>query len=172
MLCYGKPNCKLPADGTISVMKKNMLAVLKVMLPIYFHGNYNRYKEHSNTTLLCSQTPFISISIQCVSMNVSGCVLTSSLPATGTPRSFSAGLLSSHLFHPSVCIGNGCSLYPGVKPFTWICLTSWGSPEPTAQAWLSPSEINDKPLLHTRFCARHHFIRLPLCCHLSHGNKM
>ena len=22
---------------------------LEVMFPIYFHGNYNRYKEHSNT---------------------------------------------------------------------------------------------------------------------------
>ena len=24
-------------------------AVLKVMPPIYFHGNYNRYKEHNTT---------------------------------------------------------------------------------------------------------------------------
>ena len=26
-----------------------MAVTLKVMPPTYFHGNYNRYKEHSNT---------------------------------------------------------------------------------------------------------------------------
>ena len=26
-------------------------------------------------------------------------------------------------------------------------------------------------MLHPRFCVRHHFVRLPLHCHLLHGNK-
>ena len=28
---------------------KGTMAAPKVMPPIYFHGNYNRYKEHNNT---------------------------------------------------------------------------------------------------------------------------
>jgi len=30
----------------------------------------------------------------------------------------------------------------------------------------------DTPLLHMYFHVRHHFMRQPLCCHLSHGNNM
>jgi len=33
-------------------------------------------------------------------------------------------------------------------------------------------EFNYTPLLHTHFSCRRHFVRLPLCCHLSHGNKI
>ena len=33
-------------------------------------------------------------------------------------------------------------------------------------------EFNVTPLLHTHFHVRCHFIRLPLCCHLSYSNKM
>ena len=32
-------------------------------------------------------------------------------------------------------------------------------------------EFNYTPLLHPHFHVRRHFVRLPLCCHLSHGNK-
>ncbi len=31
-------------------------------------------------------------------------------------------------------------------------------------------EFSDTPLLHLHFHVRCHFVRLPLCCHLSHGN--
>ena len=33
-------------------------------------------------------------------------------------------------------------------------------------------ESNSTPSFHTHFHVRHHFVRLPLCCHLSHGNRM
>jgi len=33
-------------------------------------------------------------------------------------------------------------------------------------------EFSDVPLLYTHFHVRHPSIRLPLCCHLSHGNNM
>jgi len=33
-------------------------------------------------------------------------------------------------------------------------------------------EFRDAPLLHLHFHVSHHSVRLPLCCHLSHGNKM
>jgi len=33
-------------------------------------------------------------------------------------------------------------------------------------------EFNYTPLLHTHFHIRRHFVRLPLCCHLSQGNKI
>jgi len=33
-------------------------------------------------------------------------------------------------------------------------------------------EFSDTPLLSTHFHVRHHVVRLPLCCHLSHDNKM
>ena len=33
-------------------------------------------------------------------------------------------------------------------------------------------EFSDTPLLHTRFPVRRYFVRLPLCCHLSHSNNM
>jgi len=32
-------------------------------------------------------------------------------------------------------------------------------------------EFSDTPLLHMHFHVRCHFVRLPLCCHLSHINK-
>ena len=33
-------------------------------------------------------------------------------------------------------------------------------------------EFNDAPLFNTHFLVRCHVVRLPLCCHLSHSNKM
>ena len=33
-------------------------------------------------------------------------------------------------------------------------------------------EFNSTPLLHKRIHVRRHFVRVPLCCHPSHGNKM
>ena len=33
-------------------------------------------------------------------------------------------------------------------------------------------KFSDTPLLHLQSCVRHHFIRLPLCCYMLHGNKM
>jgi len=33
-------------------------------------------------------------------------------------------------------------------------------------------EFNYTSLLQMHFHFRHHFVRLPLCCHLSHGNKI
>ena len=33
-------------------------------------------------------------------------------------------------------------------------------------------EFSYTPLLHTNFHVRCHFVRLPLCCHLLHGNKI
>ena len=33
-------------------------------------------------------------------------------------------------------------------------------------------EISCTPLFHTQFHVRCHFVRLPLCCHPSHGSKM
>ena len=33
-------------------------------------------------------------------------------------------------------------------------------------------EFNYTPLFHTQFHVRRHFVRLPLCCHLSHVNKI
>jgi len=37
--------------------------------------------------------------------------------------------------------------------------------------FLRMEEFNYTPLLHTHFHVRCHFVRLPLCCHLLHGNK-
>ena len=33
-------------------------------------------------------------------------------------------------------------------------------------------KLNSVALLHLHFYAKHHFVRLPICCHLSHDNKM
>ena len=33
-------------------------------------------------------------------------------------------------------------------------------------------DFNSTPLLHLHFHVRHHSVRLLLCCHLSHGDKM
>jgi len=33
-------------------------------------------------------------------------------------------------------------------------------------------ESNGTPFLHMHFYVRCHFVRLPLCCHLLHGNKV
>jgi hypothetical protein len=41
------PICK--CLSVIPSVKVHTRVVPKVMLPIYFHGNYNKYKEHNNT---------------------------------------------------------------------------------------------------------------------------
>jgi len=33
-------------------------------------------------------------------------------------------------------------------------------------------EFNDAPLLYVHFHVRCHFVRVPLCCHLPHGNDV
>ena len=38
--------------------------------------------------------------------------------------------------------------------------------------FLCMEQFSDTPLLHMYFHIRHHFVRLSLCCHLSHSSKM
>ena len=40
-----------------------------------------------------------------------------------------------------------------------------------SQCSFSTEEFSDTPWLHMHFHVRCHSVRLPLCCHLSHGNK-
>ena len=42
----------------------------------------------------------------------------------------------------------------------------------TGSNFFHMEEFNYTPLLHTHFHVRRHFVRLPLCCHLSQGNKI
>jgi len=43
-------------------------------------------------------------------------------------------------FLPPACISREGCLDPGARSCSWICWTSWGSPGPTAQACLDPSD--------------------------------
>ena len=43
------PYCNSRSKIMCYMNKKHTRAAPKVMSPIYFHGNYNRYKEHNNT---------------------------------------------------------------------------------------------------------------------------
>ena len=40
------------SHACLSLIEREYIGHFKVMLPIYFHGNYNRCKEHSNNCLI------------------------------------------------------------------------------------------------------------------------
>ena len=96
---------------------------------------------------------------------------------------------SLHATVVTVCISRGSTVS---QLLPWPCC--WNTPHTASLCWrllvslhkhsASPNEcqwvhfffymgkFNDRALLHTHFLVRHHSVRLPLCCHLSHGNKM
>jgi len=63
--------------------------------------------------------------------------------------------------------------------FTVLTFTGWSPKTFSKHWWISVGAIffcakvfNGTPLLHPHFLVIYHFVRVPFCCHLSHGNKI
>ena len=135
-----------------------------VIPPLSFHGNYSRYKEQNNTEhILSCKTLFINT-------------------VTTTSCAFSPAMNKSlHAVLVKICPTGGDSLLPLLKctthRLTVLTSTGWALETFTRCQRMSMSaifleEFSDIPLLHTPFHVRRHSVTLPLCCHLSHGNKI
>jgi len=139
---------------------QNMWITLKVMPPIYSYGNYNRYKEHCligqiprYKTLFFNISPLAERFCQneqdlCAALvNIytsGGSPLSPLLKCTTTVLTSTVWCLHKHSASMNV---NGCN-------------------------FLHMEEFSYTALRHTRFHVWHCFVRLPLCCHLSHHNEM
>ena len=133
------------------------------MPPIYFQGNYKRYKEHNNS--LIEQI----LSYKRVFFNT----------VTTTSSAFSPAMSKSlHAALVTICTSRDDPLLKCTTSVSLTVLTTtvWSL---SMQALMNVSgchfvrmeEFSSTPLLHLHFHARLHSVRLPLCCHLSHGNN-
>jgi len=132
------------------------------MLPIYFHRICSRYKEHSNTLIkqiLSYKTPFYSIVAT---------IHYAFLPAVSKHL---------HAILIEICISRG-------EQLSLVATAKIQHPMPHCAHINCFVSINIQQasvnvngchfytaFLHVHFHARHHSVRLPLCCLLSHSNK-
>ena len=79
--------------------------------------------------------------------------------------------------------GDPLSLSPLLKctthSLTMFTFTGWSPEKFNKYQWMLMGTVffcmekfSDTPLLHTQFHVRCHAVRLPLCCHLSHGDNV
>ena len=134
----------------------------------YFHGNHNRYKEYKNsiwqsrflaTTLFFNIATAIRYTYFFSQQRTRACLpfLQTSVPAKVTHY---------HCCH--------CCNAPPTSPCAHIhCLVSINLQRALINVnghhFFLVEELSCTSLLHPHFCVRHHFVRLLLCCHLSHS---
>jgi len=144
------------------------------MPPIYFHGNYNRYKEHDNhlteqilsyTTLFISRVTTVSCAfLPVMKKSLHGARITICMAAQNM------ACLSCHCHQLLKCITH--------SP-TELTLTVWSPKMLNEHQWISMGaiffcmeEFSETPLLHMLSHVRCRPVGLPLCCHHLHGNKL
>jgi len=78
------------------------------------------------------------------------------------------------VFHVAVATAETCHLLPNCANIH--CLVSANVQQVSMHVigcnFFHMEEFNYTPSLHTHFHVRRKFVRLPLCCYLSHGNKI
>ena len=78
------------------------------------------------------------------------------------------------VFHVAVATAETCHLPPHCANIH--CLVSKNVQQASMNVigcnFFHMEQFNYTPLLHMHFHIRRHFVRLLLCCHLSHGNKI
>ena len=138
------------------------------MPPVCFHGNYNIYKEHNSTHYMIEQI-FSYKTLFFNTVTTIGCAF--SLVINGSLR---AELLTSAPAEVPLCHCHHC----WNAPSTPHCAHTHS--RNVQQVLMNGSgchvfhveEFSSIRLLHPHFHVRHHSVRLPVCCHLSHGSKM
>ena len=136
------------------------------MPPIHFHGNYNRYKEHNNTIqqrkfwtrkhYYSTQSPPLAMHFHQQGTRACMLRLYKSAPAEVTHCHCchcwnappTASLRSHQLLGLHKCPAN-------VDECQWV-------------PFFLLEEFSYTLLLYPHFHVRHHFVRVLLCCHLSH----
>jgi len=139
----------------------------KVMPSIYFHGNYNSFKEHNNTMDRANsqlQYAFFQHSHQhklCIfatDKQQSGCHICNCIS------------VAKNLFYMSLSPLLKCTTHL----LTVLTSTGWSVQQSSMNVsgchFFHMEEFSSTPLLHMCFHVRYHFVKLPLCCHLSHGH--
>jgi len=78
------------------------------------------------------------------------------------------------VFHTAVATAETCHPLPHCANIHYLVSVNvqQASTNVIGRNFFRMEEFNYAPLLHMHFHVRHHFVRLPLCCHLSHGNKI
>ena len=147
--------------SSISSLLTGMIqAALKVMPPIYFHEKYGRAYHRKFSAMLVKIVTIISYAFSPV-MNKSLCATLIKPCARRRDQLSLSPLLRFTTHHLTVLISTVWSpqmkqVSVDVSGYNFFCMV----------------EFSETPLLHSHFHVKHHFVRLPLCCHLSHGNNM
>ena len=149
--------------------KTKFLSCNCTMFPIYFHGNHNRYKEHSNTDRANSQQE--NTLLQC-NNDHELCIFTSEVqePACHAHNNL------HHWKWPTVAVSTAEMHHPPLHcaHIHWVVSIKVQQVlmNVTGCHFFHLEEFSDTPLLHLYFHVRCHCVRLPLYCHLSRGNNM
>jgi len=133
------------------------------MPPMYFHGNYNRYKQKRE-----AQKNYLVVTKHCFS--------TQSLPAVMNkacmPRSYkfvpvevtAVAVTTAEMQHwPHHCAHLCCLVSINIQQ---------ESVNVNGCHFFNMGKFNSPPLLPMHILVTHHSVRLPLCCHLSHSNML
>ena len=146
--------------------KRNCLGLhihwsLKWTPPIYSHGNYNRYNECSNSAW------WGKFSATRHYFPTRPAPLAMRLHQQWQQAAYHARQNLQQQRWPAVAV-----IAAETQHYTHIhCLVSINVQQASMNrhnCFLCMTEFSGTPLLHPHF----HFVRLPLCCHLSHSNKM
>ena len=142
------------------------------MFPIYFHGNCNTYKQHNNAISQSKFSAKKTIIFQHSHHNQL-CIFASDEyeSACNTCKNLHVLLECFHI----VVTADGTH-HPSPRRAHISCLVSRNVQQASMNIngynIFFVEEFSDAVLLHISFHVTCRFVRLPLCCHLSHGNKM
>jgi len=144
------------------------------MPPIYFHWNYNRYKEHNNTIWqgkFSATEDYFSTQSPPLAMHFSSA---DQEPAFHAFKNFHGLLEHSLSFTPLSpllkCTTQHLNVLTSTVRFSRNIHQVSMNVSGCLFFWVE--EFSDTSLLHPHFSVRHHSVRLSLYCHLSHSNNM
>jgi len=134
---------------------------------IYFYGNYNRYKEHDSTNWWSRS----SATKHCFSTQTpSQLRVFASNGQEPACHTLHVGSAPAEVTH--------CQRCSHVPPAASLCSQTLLSPSAFTSAdecrwapFFCTEGFNSTPLLYTHFQVSRHFVRPPLCRHLSRGNN-
>ena len=135
------------------------------MPPVCFHGNDNWYKEYNNT---------ISKSTFSATKHCSSTVTTISYVFSPVMNCMPSSHKSA-LVEVTHCWYHQCwNALPHCAHVHWLVSRNAQQVSMSVNGchFFHMEEFSATPLLHLHFHIRYRSVRVPLCCHLSHGNKM
>ena len=154
-----------------SMIFRSTCVAPKVFPPIYFHGSHNRYKKNSNTVW---QSKF-SATKHYFSTRSHSYAWLYSFPIDEQEPACCACKNLHQWRWPTVAVASiKCTTHSSLcsHPLFGLHKCSASISECQWVPFFYMEEFSDAPFLHMLFHVSHHFVRLPICCHLSYSNKM